>query len=259
SAEVMGKPAHDLLFKARPQQSTEAFRILIDKSEWEGEMQQITRSGEEIIVHSRWTLMHDSEGTARSILVINSDITEKKQLEAQFLRTQRLESVGRLAGGIAHDLNNVLAPVLLCAEMLAPKLKEQSDQKMLETIEASARRGAEMISQLLSFSRGSDGKPGRVNLKALIEEQVKIARQTFPPHIEIRAHVPKNLSFTIGNTTQLFQVLMNLCVNARDAMPDGGTLLLEAENVTIDREYVRLHPDAKVGPHVALTVADTGT
>ena len=263
TSEAVGEQAHDLLFKTRPEQSNEAFRTLIEKSEWEGEMHQVTRAGKEIIVHSRWTMMHDSEGTAKSILVINSDITEKKKLEAQFLRAQRLESVGRLAGGIAHDLNNVLAPILLCAQMLGPKLQEQNDKKMIETIEASARRGAEMVSQLLSFSRGGlerlRGKPGRVELKTLLEEQVKMARQTFPQNIEIRAHIPKKLSPIIGDSTQLFQVLMNLCVNARDAMPNGGTLELQAEEVVIDREYVRLHPDAKVGPHVALTVSDTGT
>jgi PAS domain S-box-containing protein len=255
--EVMGKLSHEVLFQTDLYRPDEAFRTLIQTREWEGELVQLTKTGREIIVHSRWTLMHDSRGAPNSILIINSDITEKKGLETQFLRAQRLETVGRLATGIAHDLNNVLAPILMSAQLLAPKLKEDEDKRMLEVMRTSALRGADLLRQILSFSRG-EGKTGAVNIKSLINEQLKILHQTFLPSVEIRCQAAKDLWQVTGNATQIFQVLMNLCVNARDAMPKGGALRLDAENVILDREYVKLHPKAKAGPHVLLTVSDSG-
>jgi len=258
ASEAVGTIAHDLLFKEETQRPNHAFKTILTGREWEGELRQITKTGGEIIVQSRWTLLHDSEGAPKSILVINTDISEKKDLEAQFLRAQRLESVGRLAGGIAHDLNNVLSPILMIAPLLQSKLTAEDDRKMLEIVETSARRGADLVRQILSFSRGGDGSEGLVQIKILINEQVNVARQTFPPAIEIRSRVANDLHPVVGNATQLFQVLMNLCVNSRDAMPNGGTLLLEAENVLFDSEYVRRHPEAQRGPHVLVTVSDTG-
>jgi PAS domain S-box-containing protein len=257
--EAIGRIAHDLLFKRETHRPDQAFRTLIDNREWKGELLQVTKAGREIVVQSRWTLMHDNQGTPKSILVINTDITEKKDLEAQFLRAQRLESIGRLAGGIAHDLNNVLSPILMIAPLLESKLADPEDRKMLEMAATSARRGADLVGQILSFSRGAEEKQSLVQIRTLINEQVKVARQTFPPSIDVRSKVAQDLRLVLGNATQLFQVVMNLCVNARDAMPNGGILSLEAENVLLDNEYVRLHPEAKTGPHVVLTISDTGT
>ncbi len=259
ASEAVGKIAHELLFKGETKRPDEAFRKLIKNREWQGELRQVTRTGQELIVQSRWTLMHDSQGAPKSILVINTDITETKHLETQSLRAQRLESVGRLAGGIAHDLNNVLAPILMLVPLLGPKLHDPADKKMLEMVAASARRGADMVRQILSFSRGVEGSQELVEIQPLIDEQIKVAKQTFPPSIAVRSKVATDLRAVMGNATQLFQVLMNLCVNARDAMPNGGSLLLEAENVLLDGEYVRLHPEAKGGPHVVMRVRDTGT
>ena len=265
AAEALGKPAPDLLFAKDAHRPSQAFKTIIEKHGWEGELRQVSKSGREIIVQSRWTLMHDSGGAPKSILVINSDISEKKSFEAQLLRAQRLESIGRLAAGIGHDLNNVLAPILMISQLLAPRLKDENERKLLETLEASAQRGAEMVKQILSFSRGMGGTNGVVELQGVIDEQVKIAQQTFPPEVTIESHISKDLWPIQGNATQLFQMLMNLCVNARDAMvsPDrigtrGGTLTLRAENAVLDHEHVQLHRDAKPGPHVVITVSDTG-
>jgi PAS domain S-box-containing protein len=257
--EAIGKLAHKALFKKSCHQHNAAFHELIDQGKWHGELHQVTKQGREVIADSRWTLLRDEHGGTRSILIINTDVTEKKKLEGQFLRAQRLESVGRLAGGIAHDLNNILAPILMVVPMVREKLIDEGDRKLLDTVEFSAKRGADMVRQILSFARGTDGKEGAVNVGHLIAEQARIIRQTFPISIDIRTQAAADLWCVTGNATQLFQVLMNLSVNARDAMPDGGVLRIEAENVVIDREYARLHPDATPGRHVVITVGDTGT
>jgi len=257
--EVLGKLADNIVFRKASAQHDAAFRELIEKAKWQGELSHPTKRGREIITDSRWTLLRDPQGGPKSILIINTDITEKKQLETQFLRAQRLESIGRLAGGIAHDFNNILAPICMVIPMLREKLPEDNDRKLLDTVAASAKRGAELVRQVLSFSRGTDGHEGAVNLGHLIAEQARIIHQTFPASIQLHTHIAEGLSTVAGNATQFFQVLMNLCLNARDAMPSGGTLSIAAENVVIDPEYARLHPGATPGRSVLITVSDTGT
>ena len=201
----------------------------------------------------------DSSGNAYRIAGVASDITEKKKLEAQFLRAQRMESIGTLAGGIAHDLNNALAPVLMAGEMLRQKLPDADSQAMLEMILNGARRGAEMVRQVLTFSRGLSGKHVAVNAKHLIREIEGIMRQTFPKNIRIRTECAGDLWLALGDATQLHQVLLNLTVNARDAMPHGGNLTIKATNFMIDEHFASMSMDAKAGPHILLSVGDTGT
>lgn len=207
------------------------------------------------------SLFHDQAGKPLRMIGIHMDITEKKQLEAQFLRAQRLESLGTLASGIAHDLNNILTPILGVAQLLPlklPNLNEQN-QRMLQTLETSARRGAELIRQILSFARGVEGKRVCLQINHLLLEIEKIIQQTLPKSIDIQTDSPPNLWTISGDATQLHQILMNLCVNARDAMPHGGTLQISAENMLIDEQYAKMHLDASVGPYIVVTVADTGT
>ena len=207
------------------------------------------------------SLFHDNAGKPLRMIGIHMDITEKKQLEAQFLRAQRLESLGTLASGIAHDLNNILTPILGVAQLLPlklPNLNEQN-QRLLQTLETSARRGAELIRQILSFARGVEGKRVCLQINHLLLEIEKIIQQTLPKSIDIHTDSPPNLWTISGDATQLHQILMNLCVNARDAMPQGGTLQISAENLLIDEQYAKMHLDASVGPYVVVTVADTGT
>ncbi len=186
------------------------------------------------------------------------DITEKKQLEIKYLRAQRMESIGRLAGGIAHDLNNVLAPITLGVEMLRQRTPDADSQEMLSLMGSSAHRGAGMIRQILAFARGLKGERIPVRLNDLISEMVKIGRETFPRSIQLRVVAPPELWITLGDATQLHQVLMNLCLNARDAMPEGGVLELRAENLHVDERLSRGHPGAQSGPHVLISVRDTG-
>jgi PAS domain S-box-containing protein len=187
------------------------------------------------------------------------DITERKKLEQQFLRAQRMESVGTLAGGIAHDLNNSLGPILMSLEILKMRFPDPESEELLEIIRSSAQRGADMVRQVLSFARGVEGLRLDVQVKHLIRDIEKIARDTFLKHIEVRTSLPNDLWTVVGDATQLHQVLLNLCVNARDAMPEGGRLTISASNLTIDAHYAGLNAEARPGPYVFLQIEDTGT
>src|SRR6185295_396847 len=226
--------------------------------EWKGEVHQTHRDGSEIIVESRWTLVRDESGTPTSILVINTDITEKKRMESQFLRAQRMESIGTLAGGIAHDLNNVLSPILMAIDMLQLKATDETSKKWFEVLRANAERGGNMVRQVLSFARGVEGERVALQPKHLIKEIVKILRETLPKSIEINFQLPDDLSIVSADATQIHQVLMNLCVNARDAMLEGGSISIKAENTFLDENYARMHLEAKPGRFVVVTVSDTG-
>jgi two-component system cell cycle sensor histidine kinase/response regulator CckA len=186
------------------------------------------------------------------------DVTEKKQLEAQFLRAQRMETIGILAGGIAHDLNNVLSPILMVAQLLRMKPLDAEATEWVDMLETSANHGAELVKQVLSFSRGVEGERTELHPSHIVRDVQRIIQETFPRLIEIRSRMSKDLWTIKAVPTHLTQVLMNLCVNARDAMPNGGRLEINVENVTIDETYVRLHPDAAAGRYVLICVADTG-
>ena len=256
--EAVGKNVRDLILKGTSEQFESARKKVLEQGEWKGEMHQTRRDGAEIIVESRWTLVHDEKEVPKSILVINTDVTEKKRIEAQFLRAQRMESIGTLAGGIAHDLNNVLSPILMAIDMLQMKATDESSKKWLDVLRTNAERGGNMVRQVLSFARGVEGE--RVNLqpKHLIKEIVKILRETLPKSIEINFQIPNDLWIISADATQMHQVLMNLCVNARDAMPEGGSITIKAENTLVDQNYARMHLEAKPGRFVMVSVADTG-
>ena len=187
------------------------------------------------------------------------DQVEKKQMETQFLRNQRMESIGALAGGIAHDLNNILAPIIMAAQLLRQTLSEAADLKLVDTLEASAQRGAGIVRQVLTFARGAEGERTSIQPRHLLGELRSMIAETFPRSIEIKQKIGKDLWSIKGDATQLYQVLMNLAVNARDAMPNGGTLEFQARNVTVSEELARARPEATPGSYVLLSVRDTGT
>jgi PAS domain S-box-containing protein len=247
--EVIGQGGDD---------SASALRSVLDTGEWSGELHYRAQSGRELTVSSRWTLVRDKSGRAKSILVIDTDITEKKQLESQFLRSQRVQSIGTLAGGIAHDLNNILAPILMSANMLKSAAKDESLARLAEMVETNAKRGAEIVRQVLTFARGVGGSRVPVEPKYLIKDLVAMARGTFPKSIEVSPVFCREPWPITGDVTLLHQVLLNLFVNARDAMPRGGTLRVTVENVMLDEAAVRGHEEAKPGPYSRIDVADTG-
>ncbi len=199
------------------------------------------------------------DGTIRQWIGIHTDITERKKLESQFLRAQRMESIGTLAGGIAHDLNNSLAPIMMSIELLRMKFGDPESQELLATLSSSAKRGADMVGQVLSFARGVEGRHMEVQASHVIKDIEKIANDTFLKNIQVRTIMAHDLWTIMGDPTQVHQVLLNLCVNARDAMPDGGTLTLSAENILIDEHYAGFVAEAQSGPYLVLQVEDTGS
>ena len=239
-------------------QFEEARQVVLEEGEWSGEIRQFRRDGTSITVESRWTLVRDDKGEPTSILVINTDITDRKRMEAQFLRAQRMESIGTLAGGIAHDLNNVLSPILMAIDMLQLKTTDEASKKWLAVLRTNAERGGDMVRQVLSFARGVEGERVALQPKHLIKEITKILRETFPKSVEINFVLPGDLWIISADATQMHQVLMNLCVNARDAMPEGGSISIKAENAFVDDNYARMHLEAKPGRFVMISVSDTG-
>jgi PAS domain S-box-containing protein len=191
--------------------------------------------------------------------LIMHDITQKRQMESQFLRSQRIESIGALAGGIAHDLNNVLAPVLMGVQLFKKEMKDEKFLQILSAMEDSIIRGAEIIKQILTFARGIEGEKIPLQPKHIIKEVVNIISETFPKSIIIKSEIPNNLWSIIGEITQLQQVFLNLSLNAQDAMPNGGSLIFKAANLKLNDEYYKIHRDAKPGSYVVITVLDTGT
>ncbi|HEY3761912.1 MAG TPA: PAS domain S-box protein [Verrucomicrobiae bacterium] len=259
SEEAIGKNARQLLFHGNiPALVFEAGKQLDERGEWTGELSEYTKTDSSVIVQARATLIRDEGGTARSLLIINTDITERKQLEEQFLRAQRLESLGALVGGIAHDLNNALVPIIVGVDILKQQPISSDAQSMIRTMESSARRSSEMIKQMLVFARGGETDKIVIQTSRLVKEMGKIVGDTFPKSIHCRLQADKELWPVLGFPVQLHQILLNLCVNARDAMPRGGTLTLTAENVHLPEQDATRHK-VPPGRFVCVSVSDTGT
>ncbi|MDJ0590426.1 MAG: PAS domain-containing protein [Pleurocapsa sp. MO_226.B13] len=227
---------------------------------YEIETRIILSDGKYRWVTARGHVLLDAEGQPIQMIGVIADITEKKRLEEQSLRHQRLENLGSLAGGIAHDLNNILTPIMMSLQLLPVTLSHMNprSRELIEMLENNVKRGSALVQQVLSFARGIEGKHGIVQVKHLIRDIKQIATETFPKSIEIQTNIASNLWTVRGDATQIHQILLNLVVNARDAMPNGGLLSISAINLTIDREYVREHPQAEVGSYVAIIVSDTG-
>ena len=259
AAEMLGQPLATRLNRERPAALDEAETATLTRYAWSGQLRRLTQSGKDLFVESRWNLMRDEGGSPVGILVIDTDVTERSNIEAQLFRTQRLESIGLLAGGVAHDINNILTPILMATGLLRRTLEDATSLRLLQTIENKVQLGAGLVKQILHFSRGVTGERTPLQVRHLVLELEKFARDTFPRSITIRSDAPKDVWTVHGDATQLYQVLMNLCVNARDAMPDGGMLMLQAENLQVDELFARMHPDAQPGPYIVLTVTDSGT
>jgi PAS domain S-box-containing protein len=259
AAEVLGKSATELLDRTPPAELAAARAALLRGGVWSGEARHVTRDGRELLVETRWTLVRDDAGRPRARLVVSTDVTQRRRLEAQVLRTQRLESVGVLAGGLAHDFNNLLTPMLMSVKLLREDRPADERAELVDTLQAGAERGAELVRKLLAFAGGADGSRGPVAVRTVVKEIRSIVTHTFPKSIDLEVRLADDLRPVTADPTQLSQVLMNLCVNARDAMPGGGTLAITAENVTVGPGEPGLHPDARPGEYVRLTVADTGT
>jgi PAS domain S-box-containing protein len=233
-------------------------RAQAGQGEWSGELNRIAKDARPFLVHSRWTLVRDPQGHPESFLVMETDITAKKQIEAQFLLAQRLESVSTLAIGIAHDLNNILTPVLMIGPLLRAEIKDCRTLALLDSMEAGARRGAGIVQQILTFARGVKSAGTPLQTGRLLREFSSFIRQSLPDNIALNLAVPADLCMVQAGSTELHQVLANLFVNSREAMPRGGSLTLSALNAVLDPKAAAAIPGARAGRYVVWIVADTG-
>jgi two-component system, cell cycle sensor histidine kinase and response regulator CckA len=256
--EVLGTDIRGLLYDD-PAAFDAATAEVMTRGHWSGEVVQRTRDGAVVVVAGRLTLVRNDDGRPEAILAINTDITEQQEIEQQLLRAQRMESIGTLAGGVAHDLNNVLSPILLAAELLELRVSDDVDADLLDTIAVSARRGADLVSQVLSFARGVEGQRAPVDVARLLRELRVLVRDTFPKDVVLRLQAPDRVPGLLGDRTQIQQVLVNLAVNARDAMPDGGNLTITVSTVDLDAQDVAGTPGATPGEHLQVEVEDTGS
>ena len=257
--EVLGRTLEQIYNSAVSEGERTAREETFSKGEWSGELRLNHRNGQPMIVESRQTLIRDDSGKPKAQLCINSDITDRKLLEAQFLRAQRMENIGMLAAGIAHDLNNMLAPILLAAPMLREHVGDPGALSLLATLERSAERGANLVRQILSFAHGATGEQRLLQVKHVLRDIASVITGTFPKSIRLEDYLSADLWPIQGNPTQIHQVVLNLCVNARDAMPEGGTLRLRAENRTLELSEARAIDGARPGAFVVLHIEDTGT
>jgi PAS domain S-box-containing protein len=247
------------LWNEDPAQVEIARHATLFYGEWTGEMRQRSRHGTDLIMQSRWSLVQGKDGLPSGFLVINTDIAEKKRLEAQFLRVQRTESIGLLAGGVAHDINNALVPIMVSADMLDSIVTDSDGKQFVASIRSSAQHGAALVRQLLAFARGAVGQHTELNLQPVLQDFISFVAQTFPRNVELKLEAPDEPWAVRGDSTQLKQVLINLCLNARDAMPKGGRIWICLENQTLDQTAAKALRELKPGPHVILCVTDTGT
>lgn len=202
----------------------------------------------------------NSDGELEDIAWYSKDITEEKELEKSYLRLQRMESIGNLASGLAHDFNNILAPIVISAEMVKRNIPAgHRNEKHLNTILTASERAKDIVKQLLTFSRGAEGKKIIVQPKHILLEIKSVSESAFPKNINIEFDLPNEMATVIGDPTQLHQVLLNLVVNARDAMPHGGTLRVKARNEKVEQLLTTQTGELGAGDYLTITVSDTGT
>jgi PAS domain S-box-containing protein len=258
SEDAEATACKDILSPASDRQWEIMFENTMTGGSWNGELLLHSKMDQQIVLDSRWTLVRDANGNPQSVLIVSSDITNRKQLEAQFLRAQRFESLGFLASGVAHDLNNILSPILMGGSVLESVLSDEENQSILTSMMEAVRRGSDTVKQLLTFARGGEGERILVQPRHLLKEIGRLLKQTLPKNIQVYTDFSPNLNNVHADPSQLHQVLMNLCVNARDAMPDGGVLTIAIENCNLGEDALMMHPKAVKGDYVVFKVSDTG-
>ncbi|MBI4852770.1 MAG: response regulator [Acidobacteria bacterium] len=220
------------------------------------EKEYFCKDGSKIPVLVVGAMFFNSKETGFSYIL---DLRELKALQAQLIQAQKMESIATLASGIAHDLNNILSPVLMFLHLLRKKLTQPKDLKTITTIENTVKRGSDLVRQVLSLTRKNEANKERIDFYKLLTELKLLIRETFPKSINLNIDMEKNLSSVVGNNTEIHQVILNLCINARDAMPQGGQLVITVKNVFIDESYQLKNCDSGIGEHVLISIADTGT
>jgi PAS domain S-box-containing protein len=259
-AETIGKNPRDLVKSGEHDAAfyRQMWDTLLAGRVWRGEIVNRRKDGALRTEDMTITPVRDERGAISHFIAIKQDITDHKTMEAHFLHAQRMDAVGALAGGVAHDLNNILSPIMMVTGVLRDKHADPEDRELLAMAQSSAQRGAEIVKQLLTFSRGQAGERTLVQPRHLLGEMIAMMRETFPRSLDLKQLLPGTLWTVLADPTQLHQVLLNLCVNARDAMPDGGRLTVSAANVTLAEGDPKLPLGATAGPYVVISIADSG-
>jgi two-component system cell cycle sensor histidine kinase/response regulator CckA len=258
AGDVMGRELCRILYSRDPAAFEAARTHVLLRGEWHGEMNPQTAGGDLPIMDSFWTLVTDDLGLVRAILIVDADITEKKRIELQLMQNQRLEMLGLLTGGIAHDLNNVLGPIITAVEMLLERTNSASDNDLLDIVKGSANHGVDLVRQLLAFARGDSGDLSELSIDSLVGSVLKLLQHVLPSTVEIKASLGNGLWRVNGDATQLRQALINLCINARDALPEGGEIEMSVENTPVMTSAKCAVGEARPGRYVCFTVRDNG-
>ena len=256
--EVLGRNIWDVLCGGDRKQIDEAQARLEALGKWKTEARHKTKEKQKLIIESRWTLVRNDHGEPDYILIINTDITEQKRTEEHLLRAQRMESIGTLAGGIAHDLNNILSPVIMAVDMLQMNDPDKETSRWLAMVRENAERGADLVKQVLTFARGLEGERLSLQVKHIAKDLISVLQETLPKSIALKYELAPDVWVISADPTQIHQVLMNICLNARDAMPNGGALKITVQNIRLDDSYARMNPEASPGPYILINVEDSG-
>jgi two-component system, cell cycle sensor histidine kinase and response regulator CckA len=258
-SEVLGTNIDELFFANRKKELA-AIRAEMERSGfWKGDVVRETKDRKKLMVEARWTLVRDRDGRPDYILVVNTDVTEHKRAEEQLLRAQRMESIGTMAGGIAHDLNNILSPIMMAVDMLLLNGADPETTRWLKLIQENSERGADLVKQVLTFARGMEGERIPIETSRVVKELAGVLKEILPKSIEMKSDMSANVPAVLADPTQMHQVLMNMCLNARDAMPNGGTLRIGVQAVRLDEDYARTNLEARPGNYVMIGIEDTGT
>jgi PAS domain S-box-containing protein len=247
-----------------PEESWPETKMMIDRvlagESFSGiESSRYTKKSKTIPVSISGAVLRDMDGNPVGSVINLRDISEQKNLESQLQHAQKMEAVGTLAGGIAHDFNNLLQAIQGYTELLLMRKKdgEPGFRELQEVIRAS-KRGAELTQQLLTFSRKVESKRKPLDLNQEVGELRHLLERALPKMIEVEFNLEPDLQMIKADSTQLKQVLMNLALNAKDAMPEGGKLVIETQNITLDQEFCKRYAEIKPGDYVLLSMADTG-
>lgn len=257
--EAAGRSLRDLLYTHDLARFDTVYALVLANGEWRGELCPQPRDGESALVEGSWSLVTNESGLAKSILIVDTDITARRRIENQLQQSQRLETLGLLVGGIAHDLNNMLAPIITSVSLLRERATCVEDGELLDILNISAHDGADLVRQLLAFARGGSEQRSETAIDALIGSVRKLLQRAMPANVTIQASLNNELWPVLADPTQLRQVLLNLCMNARDAMPEGGTIEISARDVEIGPAATSIQGEVEPGPYVRISVADTGT
>jgi two-component system, cell cycle sensor histidine kinase and response regulator CckA len=259
SGEVAGKNVMEFIYnESDAKDFQQAYELTMHHAEWSGELHQTKQGGAVIISDCRWALVRTAHGEPSGILQVCTDVTERKRLESRSLRAQRVESIGIFASGIVHDLNNVFSPMLIGVRVLKRKLHDQRSRRLLNNIESSAKYGSEMAHQVLSFVKGAEGVHTKLNPQKIVQDVYRQMEQIIPDNIRVHTRISENILSIMGDVTQLHQVLINLCTNARDAMPQGGELTVTAENTVVSKEMAEDYSGVTGGEYIVFSISDTG-